>query len=106
MYIYVDCTGDLYATETKQTAKQRRCAICGDYATFIGEANSFNEAWQVLEPYIDRWDDNMCLLCEHLNEGDEDHFSEACQDCEMFQSQAGYDYEYLADFIYHYFGNS
>lgn len=104
MFIYSDCSGELYATEKKQTTKQRRCSICGTYATFIGEANNSQEAWEILEPLMNYWDDNVCMTCPNFD--DDPVFASTCQDCEMFQSQMGYDYEYLANFIYHYFGDS
>lgn len=104
MFIYQDCQGELYTTKVERTTRQRKCKICGDYDHLLGEANNVKEAWVVLYPYTNRFDENVCLTCPNLD--DEPIFGEICQDCDMFQSQLGYDYEYIDDFIYHYFGKS
>lgn len=75
--------------------------MCGSYDRLLGEASNINEAWTVLYPHMNHFDEGFCITCPNLD--DDPVFNNTCQDCEMFQSQMGYEYDYLYGFIHQHF---
>lgn len=88
MYIYESHMGGLYATYEEMTPEQLYCDGCGDSDTFIGEADSAEEAWELLKP-----NDLQCIGCENAN------FCE--RECEEFGDNhyGHYSLEYVLTFI-------
>lgn len=93
MFIYEGCMGDLYVASKKLTYEQRHCPTCGDTDSFIGEANTAEEAWKLLEPKTATHD---CDGCKNDN----------CDDCPYVEQSYGYNYAYVARFIAEEFADS
>lgn len=95
MHIYESHMGGLYACNDIIDDEYLYCEECGDYDEYIGEANTREEAYKVLEPHTDRFDWSMCENCPY-DTGDED-----CTDseCENLSSYGRFSPEYIREFI-------
>ena len=51
MYLYENHLHGFYASIDKLSPERLRCSLCGDSDTFIGEANTIEEAKELLKDY-------------------------------------------------------
>lgn len=100
MYIYDSHLGNFYASPKKLSNESLYCETCGDYDSFIGEANTAQEAWELLKPNTREQVCDVCKnpICEELN------YNQECpreKDC-----FAKWDYGFVAEFITKTFGDT
>ena len=95
MHIYESHMGGLYACNDIIDDEYLYCEECGDYDEYIGEANTREEAYKVLEPYTDKFDCSMCENCPY-DTGDDDC---AASDCENLSGYGRFTPEYIREFI-------
>lgn len=53
MFIYDSHIGDFYVSTKELSQKQLFCEQCGDWDSYIGEANTREEAWALLKSNTD-----------------------------------------------------
>lgn len=94
MYIYESHLGGLYTSDYVLDYEDLYCEVCGDSDTYIGYADTREEAWELLEESVDTFDRSMCENCAH-KDGDD-----YCKtQCENFAHSSGWDYEYVMEFL-------
>lgn len=88
MYIYESHMGGLFASSDEMSFEELYCETCGDSDSLIGEAESAEDAWELLKP-----NDFACISCEG---------AEFCEEtCEKFGDNYHGDYrlDYVLTFI-------
>lgn len=53
MYIYESHMGGLYVSDDDLSYEELHCEECGDTDTYVGYADTKEEAWKLLEPCTD-----------------------------------------------------
>ena len=89
MYIYESHNGGVYFTDYEQDYDELYCEICGDSDTFLGEADSFLEAWELLEEKVSVFGRGgfslqyiYPALCEEFST-DAENAGEACPEVDL-----------------------
>ena len=95
MYIYEHHMGYLYIYDYPLDYDDLYCEECGCSDCLVGEANTREEAWELLKDDVDTFDETMCRSCPH--EGDCDYCNE---ECENYQNGGGWDRDYVLKFIH------
>lgn len=90
MYIYEGHMGHLYTSNEELDYEDLYCEQCGDHDWLIGQANTREEAWNLLKEDVDTFDEAKCQGCEHVN----------CEECENYLSSGGWDKDYVLKFIH------
>ena len=94
MYIYEHHMGHLYTSDYPLDYGDLYCEECGDSDWLIGEANTREEAWELLKDDVDTFDETICHVCSLADDLD------YCNDeCENYQNGGGWDYDYVLKFI-------
>lgn len=94
-HIYEGHMGNFFATNEKWDYDQLYCETCGDSDTYIGYAENAEEAWKLLRPHTNTFDDSVCEGCEHKD--DYDYCEEHCKEYE--KSFGSYGVSYVMNFI-------
>ena len=89
MYIYEGHLGSLYVSDYEFDYDDLYCEQCGDSDWLIGQAETREEAWNLLEEYVDTFDEAKCKGCAHVN----------CEECENYLNSGGWDRDYVLKFI-------
>lgn len=95
-YIYEGHMGNFFTTNEKWDYNQLYCDSCGDSDTFIGYAENAEEAWNLLKPLTNTFNETICEKCEHKDD------YEYCNDnCKEYEKSFGrFGISYVMNFIY------
>ena len=94
MYIYEGHMGSLYVSDYILDYDDLYCEECGDSDWFIGQAETKEEAWELLRDKTATFDCSICENCQHF--GDWDYCD---NECEGYQHSGGWDLTYVQKFI-------
>lgn len=102
MYFYQSHLGGIYASKELYDSDRLYCDECGDSDWYLGEANTLDEAWELLKsetaliPF-------PCDDCPHIADPD----NQKCDTCELGKaydkSSGGYSVTYVMDMLTEYF---
>lgn len=95
MYIYEGHLGGLYTSDYVLDYDDLYCETCGDSDTYIGYADTREEAWELLKDSTDTFDNSMCENCPH-----KDDYVYCDTKCENAARSGGWNYEYIMQFLY------
>ena len=95
MHVYEHHMGHLYTSEYPLDYDVLYCEECGDSDWLIGEANTREEAWELLKDDVDTFDETMCRGCPH-----KDDYGYCNNECDNYwQNSGGWDRDYVLKFI-------
>lgn len=94
MYIYESHMGGFFTSDEVLDYEDTYCEECGDSDTFIGCADTQEEALRLLEDEIcrDYTGKEACIRCQCTDK-------RICDVCDRMYSTGGYDEEYVMSFI-------
>lgn len=95
LYVYESHMGGLYTLDYYADYDDLYCDTCGDADELLGEASNRTEAWTLLEPYTDTFDETLCDNCIHKTNDD----TYCYEKCENYLNSGGYVLEYVQEFI-------
>ena len=95
MHIYEGHLGGLYTSDYVLDYEDLYCETCGDSDTYIGYADTREDAWELLKDCVDTFDDSICVNCEHKED-----YDYCANKCENFAHSGGQDYKYVMEFLY------
>lgn len=94
MHIYESHMGGFYATDEPVDEDFLYCEQCGDFDWYVGDADSREEAFDLLIDYMDLFDPSLCDGCSHS-----DDYDYCDNECENFSLRGDYSRDYVLDFI-------
>lgn len=100
MYIYESHLGGIYCKGEEIPFDERYCEDCGDCDTYLGRADTMDEALEVLRDYINEiyTGKDACAKCRVFE------YDENCaNDCDMTFNTGGYDKEEIMADLKDYF---
>lgn len=77
MHIYQSHLGGIYTSKEKHDIDFLYCETCGDYDSYLGDANTLEQAWQLLKPHTISMS-CPCIDCQYASEEN----NERCDNCE------------------------
>ena len=94
MYIYEGHMGTLYTSDYILDYDDLYCEQCGDSDWLIGQAETREEAWNLLKDDTATFDETMCENCPHS-----DDYDYCDNECENYRHSGGWAYDYVREFI-------
>ena len=95
MYIYEGHLGGLYTSDYVLDYEDLYCETCGDSDTYIGYADTREEAWALLKWQTDTFDNSTCENCPHGYD-----YVYCDTKCKNASHSDGWDYGYIMQFLY------